>query len=230
LTQANIAGHTRGMVPSYKPTQPTVERASTFTDELKRNPLVDGVPLDQRLYQMVDGEVGRNASTQAKIVQLETAFNRAQMRSTSLSQALWTHNAFGHGQAGYYPTTTMNAGHLPPNQAALDAFNRDVLGPVLSGSNLSDIGYGPMTGNASAGVAGNQYGKGTPGYKLRGGDSYFREGPLKTLPTAPSVTVPMKAPEAPAAPQSQITPPKGANWIVTPDNRAQLPADLGFYG
>src|SRR5262249_57192163 len=47
-----------------------------------------------------------------------------------------------------------------------------------SGSNLSDVGYGPMTGNASANVAAHQFAKGDPGYQLQAGDAYFREGPF----------------------------------------------------
>jgi hypothetical protein len=51
-----------------------------------------------------------------------------------------------------------------------------VLAAVLGGSNLSDVGYGPMTGNASADVAAHQFAKGDPGYQLQAGDAYFREG------------------------------------------------------
>ena len=43
---------------------------------------------------------------------------------------------------------------------------------------LSDVGYGPMTGNASADVAAHQFAKGDPGYQLQAGDAYFREGPF----------------------------------------------------
>jgi len=53
-----------------------------------------------------------------------------------------------------------------------------VLTSVLRGSNLSDVGYGPMTGNASTDVAAHQFAKGDPGYRLQAGDAYFREGPF----------------------------------------------------
>jgi hypothetical protein len=49
---------------------------------------------------------------------------------------------------------------------------------ALHGSNLSDVGYGPMTGNASADVAAHQFAKGDLGYQLQAGDAYFREGPF----------------------------------------------------
>ncbi|MGC1353812.1 MAG: hypothetical protein WA858_29155 [Xanthobacteraceae bacterium] len=49
---------------------------------------------------------------------------------------------------------------------------------MLRGSNLSDVGYGPMTGNASADVAAHQFAKGDRGYRLQAGDAYFREGPF----------------------------------------------------
>ena len=50
-----------------------------------------------------------------------------------------------------------------------------MLTAVLRGSNLSDVGYGPMTGNASADVAAHQFAKGDRGYRLQAGDAYFRE-------------------------------------------------------
>jgi hypothetical protein len=40
------------------------------------------------------------------------------------------------------------------------------------------VGYGPVTGNASADVAAHQFAKGDPGYQLQAGDAYFREGPF----------------------------------------------------
>ena len=135
---------------------------------------------------MVNGEVGSGASTRQKIVQLETAFNRAQNRGHSLAQALWPTGS-GHRNShgadlGYYDgksrfgTYRMSARPTPEQMAT---FKRDVWDPVMKGSNLSDVGWGPMTGNASAGVARNQFAKGTQGHTMATGESYFREGPFR---------------------------------------------------
>jgi hypothetical protein len=162
--------------PSGQPTQPNVDRSS-FRSQLATNP-----QLIRKLAWMVNGEVGKNAPTQAKIVQLETAFNRAYQRGQSLDQVLAVHMRRGDG--GYYAGNTYSREAMPSN-AEIEQFKNDVLGPVMQGSNLSDVGYGPMTGNASGSVAAHQFAR-QHGYHLQGGDSYFREGPFnRPFPTLP---------------------------------------------
>jgi hypothetical protein len=77
---------------------------------------------------------------------------------------------------GYYAIDTYCAA-AEPTPDEVETF-KTVLTAVLHGSNLSDVGYGPMTGNASADVAAHQFAKGDPGYQLQAGDAYFREGPF----------------------------------------------------
>jgi hypothetical protein len=156
----------------------------------------------RQMAQMVSQEVSlRPGNTRAQIVQLETLRNRAlygiqgngrypdgTAAPTSLSQAGQTiHGPYSHaGHAGYYPDYS-NQRVTPQQQAA---FKRDVFDVVFPpnggpGSNLSDVGWGPMTGNASNDprmgergmVAKHQYMRGTQGYSMRrsGGDDYFRE-------------------------------------------------------
>jgi hypothetical protein len=154
---------------------------------------------------MVKGEVLPKASIQAQRVQLETAFNRAQMRGHSLSQAL--EPSMRHGDRGYYDGRRgLHQGTYrwgaKPSPTELAAFKRDVWDPVVGGSNYSDVGWGPMTGNASAGQAALQYGKGTPGYRIKqGGDTYFREGPFRQLPAMNTTVAQQQSPIAAVAPQ-----------------------------
>ena len=178
---------------SMRPTQPNVDRGA-FKQEIaaNRGTLPDGSAgslLEQAAW-MVKGEVLPKASIQAQRIQLESAFNRAQMRGHSLSQAL--EPSMRRGDRGYYDGRRgLHQGTYrwgaKPTTAELDRFKREVWDPVVAGSNYSDIGMGPMTGNASAGQAALQFRKGTPGYRVKaGGDTYFREGPFRQLPTLPS--------------------------------------------
>jgi Phage tail lysozyme len=154
---------------------------SQFQSEIDQNPA-----LVTKMASMVQGEVGANAPLKARTVQLETAFNRAQARGHSLSQALLS--VAEDPKRGYYARDTYH----PVSKEDVAKFKRDVLAPVMAGSNQSDVGYGPMTGNASGSVAAHQFARGTPGYKLPGGDTYFREGPFThpfpRLPTTPTET------------------------------------------
>jgi hypothetical protein len=123
---------------------------------------------------MVHGEVNPKSSLEAQIIQAESAFNRAQHRGHSLEQALWDKPTYG--QRGYYPGTT----YVPITQADVEKFKRDVLDAVLHGSDLSSrYGVGPITGNASGGLAGRQFSSGQPGFQIRLADgtmeSYFNE-------------------------------------------------------
>jgi hypothetical protein len=65
-----------------------------------------------------------------------------------------------------------------PTQEEVETFEKTVLIAVLHGSNLSDVGYGPMTGNASADRGGTPIRQRRSPYQLQAGDAYFREGPF----------------------------------------------------
>ncbi len=128
-----------------------------------------------KMTHMVFGEVGRYAPLPVKIIQLETAFNRAQARAQTLAHVLLSVKE--SSKDGYYAIETYRAA-AEPTPEEVETFEKTVLAAVLHGSNLSDVGYGPMTGNASADVAAHQFAKGDPGYQLQAGDAYFREGPF----------------------------------------------------
>jgi hypothetical protein len=143
---------------------------SLFLEELKRNPV-----LMSRLATIVNGEVGRGASLDQKLVQLETIFNRAQARGQSLEQV--TQMYTGPGSRGYYPQSTFTNGAVR-SQNEQNAFNEQVLKPVLSGSDRSTdlLGFA-ATGNASGGVAqrGIASGRYTAHGKV-GPETYVQEG------------------------------------------------------
>jgi hypothetical protein len=143
---------------------------SQFAAEIANHP-----ELVVKMTHMVFGEVGRNAPLPVKIIQLETAFNRAQARGQTLAHVLLSVKE--SPSDGYYAVDTYCAA-AEPSQDDVDTFKKTVLTAVVHGSNLSDVGYGPMTGNASANVAAHQFAKGDPGYQLQAGDAYFREGPF----------------------------------------------------
>lgn len=165
--------------PSGIPTQANVDRSVFQREAAGDRPSLPGAhSLIEQAAWMVNGEVEPNASVQVQRVQLETAFNRAQSRRQSLAHALLP--SLRRGDAGYYDGLRgMYAGtyrmRARPTPAQLMRFKTQVWDPVMAGSNLSDVGWGPMTGNASAGVAARQFRRGTLGYKLPGGDTYFRE-------------------------------------------------------
>jgi hypothetical protein len=143
---------------------------SQFRPEIASSP-----ELVVKMTHMVFGEVGRYAPLPVKIIQLETAFNRAQARVQTLAHVLLSVEE--SPKDGYYAIKTYCAAAEPTPQE-VETFEKTVLAAVLHGSNLSDVGYGPMTGNASGDVAAHQFAKGDPGYQLQAGDAYFREGPL----------------------------------------------------
>jgi hypothetical protein len=137
---------------------------SQFRPEIATHP-----ELVVKMTHMVFGEVGRHAPLPVKIIQLETAFNRAQARGQMLAHVLLSVKE--SPSDGYCAAAE-------PTPEEVETFEKTVLTAVLHGSNLSDVGYGPMTGNASADVATHQFAKGDPGYQLQAGDAYFREGPF----------------------------------------------------
>jgi hypothetical protein len=193
FTAANISiprgSNASANTPRGVPAQPTVDRRS-FQREIAgdRPSLPEAHSLHEQGAWMVAGEVGLNAPVDVQRTQLETAFNRAQYRGQSLAHALLPSRR--RGDPGYYdglrgPGTGTYATSKRPTPQQLMRFKTQVWDPVVAGSNTSDIGWGPMTGNASAGVAANQFRRGTLGYKMRGGDTYFRElvRPGQLLPT-----------------------------------------------
>lgn len=162
---ASIAGLSGGA--PMRPSQSSVDR-SRFANENN----------DQTAFKaawMVNGEVGPDAPVRQQVVQLETAFNRAQSDETSLAHALLDSRQRGDdgyysGRPGQVPTYRMSARPTPEQFAA---FKANVWNPVMRGSNLSDVGWGPMTGNASADVAERAMQR-KKGYRM-GAESYFRE-------------------------------------------------------
>jgi hypothetical protein len=91
------------------------------------------------------------------------------------------------GIPGYYASGLSGTyrANPRPTQAQYDYFVSTLLPQILSGENYANIpGYAPDTGNASQGVAANQYGHGTPGARIVGGiEDIFLEKPLGGLPT-----------------------------------------------
>jgi hypothetical protein len=187
--------YSRHDAPPMRPSQPHVD-VSPLRAETSNPQTV------QRMAQMVSQEVSlKPGNTRAQIVQLETLRNRAlygiagngrypdgTRAPTSLAQAGQTiHGPYSRaGYSGYYPDYSNQ--RVNPQQ--LEKFKREVYDVVFPpdgspGSNLSDVGWGPMTGNASNDprmgergmVAKHQYLRGTQGYSMRksGGDDYFRE-------------------------------------------------------
>lgn len=153
---------------------------------------VNNPAIVKKLAWMVAGEVEGNASNRARIVQLETVFNRSAYRGHNLARGLLS--VTENPSLGYYAGSRAPGGgtYAPskePTAEQIETFKRDILAPVMSGSNLSDNGSGPLTGNASGSVAAHQIANGTPyraDLRAEGGDTYFREGPftypLRRLP------------------------------------------------
>jgi hypothetical protein len=161
---------------------------SNFYDELKQNPA-----LLTRLNTIVNGEVGRGAPLETRILYLETIFNRAQARGQSLAEVTRSvdgrYNSDGSGKRGYYPSTTFVNG-APRSQNEQNAFNEQVLKPVLAGSDVSTQKLGfAATGNASAHVARNGVVTGrytrhaSPGGRAGdpGVETYVQEGRLDNI-------------------------------------------------
>ena len=114
---------------------------SGFLNEIENNP-----GLITRMASMVKGEVGLGprGDVDEQTVQLETAFNRAQARGHSLREALLS---VGESRKGYYATDTYRR---PATSQETEWFTKNILGPVLAGSDKSTERLGFMaTGNAS---------------------------------------------------------------------------------
>ena len=185
---------------------------------------------DNNIYKlawMINGEVGRGAPLQAKIVQAETAFNRAQERKDTLDSSLRARGErAGGGRAGpYYEGVSRHTRgtyrqDTRPNAQDLALVKSQIVPMILSGSNLSDVGFGPMNGNGSGSLAMKAFRNGVAGYKMNGGDTYFREY-SRPLPTMPS-----RGPEAMAAPNTQMAM-RGDTMSDAPIQMAMGKSDLG---
>lgn len=127
---------------------------SQFLPEIQQNPW-----LLKRLADMVHGEVGLGRDPQIERIQLESAFNRAQARGIPLSQALLS--VADDRKRGYYASDTYAR---PVDQQKLDYFQKQILGPVLQGSDTSSqvLGF-RATGNASGDYAANRAANGIYG-------------------------------------------------------------------
>jgi hypothetical protein len=148
---------------------------SRFAEEMRQDP-----ELAARMQTIVQGEVGHKASRERQLVQLETIFNRAAARGQTLRQVTM---GTAEGRGGYYPPSTFAGGRIS-SQAEYDAFQKNIMGPVLAGSDESTrlLGF-PATGNASAGVAargsvpGGRYTRHSdPRDRRFGGETYVQEG------------------------------------------------------
>jgi hypothetical protein len=147
-----------------------------FLDELKKPAIV------KKLADMVKGEVGWRAPHDTKLVQLETAFNRAMARGQSLARVLLSTSE--DRKLGYYQGGPNGTYSRPVTTAEFEEFQKTILPEVLAGSNKSQELLGIIaTGNASGSVAAKQFAQGTPGGTLNaaGGEreSYFAEPPFR---------------------------------------------------
>jgi hypothetical protein len=171
-----------------RPSQDSVDR-SQYQNDMNNPQLV------YRMAQMVAGEVGEDAPNEVKQGQLETAYNRVAYGLAPNINAALSQVARGNPY-GYYPASTF--ANRPTARQIAD-FKQNVLGPVLAGSNNSDRGFGPATGNASGGLAMRQMQK-MPGFYVQtpsGPEGWFREkvGIGQGLPTAKQRPSPKTAPE-----------------------------------
>ena len=118
--------------------------ARQFLGELKKPALV------KKLADMVKGEVAWSAPHNTKIVQLETAFNRAMARGIghSLAQALLSKSE--DSGRGYYQGSANGIYSRPVTAAEFEDFKKNFLPEVVSESNRSEaLLHFIATGNAS---------------------------------------------------------------------------------
>jgi hypothetical protein len=181
LVSAVVAGTTRIgwiradlLAPAGSGGEPGNIDRSRFVAELNANPsLID------KMNEMIRGEVGKDAPLSSHVIMVETVFNRCQMQGHSLEHGLLS---VAESPAGYYAADTYGHG----GAYSREDFIAKVLNPVMAGSNISDKGFGPMTGNASGSVAAHEIAQGIKGYKIpaSGGaqETIFAEPPLKPLP------------------------------------------------
>ena len=132
---------------------PSIIDRQKFLDEISRNP-----DLVSKMASMVRGEVGLGRDLTKEIIQLESAFNRAQVRDHSLQRSLLSVAESPKG--GYYAKDTYSKAATPEQ---VKYFKENILNPVLAGSNEGERFLGhPVTGNASQmGFAGKRLAEGT---------------------------------------------------------------------
>jgi hypothetical protein len=148
-----------------------------FLDELKSPAIV------KKSADMVKGEVGWSAPHDTKVVQLETAFNRAMARGHSLAQALLSTSE--DRIRGYYQGGPNGTYSRPVTTAEFEDFKKNILPEVLAGSDKSEALLGFIaTGNASPPTSTEQFRRGTQGRDLPTAvpghpESYFHEPPFR---------------------------------------------------
>ncbi|MGY4511591.1 hypothetical protein [Bradyrhizobium sp. USDA 3650] len=148
-----------------------------FLGELKNPAIV------KKLADMVKGEVGWTAPHDTKMVQLETAFNRAMARDHSLAQALLSTSE--DRRRGYYQGGSNGTYSRPVTAAEFEDFKTNFLPELVAGSNRSEaVLHFVATGNASPPTSTAQYAKGTQGGDLPTAvpghpESYFHEPPFR---------------------------------------------------
>lgn len=97
-----------------------------------------------KMARMVKGEVGLGQDPVKEKIQLESVFNRSQIRGHSLSEGLLS---VSESKRGYYASTTYNRA---VSERELEYFKKEILEPVLAGSDEGTKFLGsPVTGNAS---------------------------------------------------------------------------------
>jgi hypothetical protein len=163
-----------------------------FLDELKDPAIV------RKLADMVKGEVGWSAPHDTKVVQLETAFNRAMARGHSLAQALLSTSE--DRVRGYYQGGPNGTYSRPVTAAEFEDFKNNFLPELVAGSNRSEaLLHFIATGNASPPTSTEQFSRGTQGGDLPTAvpghpESYFHEPPFrfpfKTLQGGESIALP----------------------------------------
>jgi hypothetical protein len=150
---------------------------SQFLDELKDPAIV------KKSADMVKGEVGWSAPHDTKLVQLETAFNRAMARGHSLAQALLSTSE--DRVRGYYQGGPNGTYSRPATAAEFEDFKKNFLPALLAGSNKSEELLNFIaTGNASPPTSTEQFRRGTQGGDLPTAvpghpESYFHEPPFR---------------------------------------------------
>jgi hypothetical protein len=164
-----------------------------FLDELKNPTIV------KKMADMVKGEVGWSAPHDTKVVQLETAFNRAMARGHSLAQALLSTSE--DRVRGYYQGGQNGTYSRPTIAAEFEDFKQNILPELLAGSNKSEeLLHFIATGNASPPTSTAQFRRGTQGADLPTAvpghpESYFHEPPFrfpfKRLPGGESISAPI---------------------------------------
>jgi hypothetical protein len=148
-----------------------------FLDELENPAIV------KKSADMVKGEVGWSAPHDTKVVQLETAFNRAMARGHSLAQALLSTSE--DRRRGYYQGGRNGTYSRPVTTAEFEDFKKTILPELLAGSNKSEELLGFIaTGNASPPTSTEQFRRGTQGGDLPTAlpghpESYFHEPPFR---------------------------------------------------